>query len=193
MLDHLKPWHKFCRDNYLSDWFSAYNVPEERKWLRTYNNDEDLAMPSWVKRMSDPFQQKLQERSKISLNKARAEYTTRKGKSKCEDSPGWHCIIDKCANYHDVAYKTTEALLDHNRTVHGYSKKKLATLKRSIDQLEVQGNSRDEKMEMDSNLGAIHPRGRKRHRLDENETWEDGCPGSSSGSSRWRAKRLNLG
>jgi hypothetical protein len=192
VLDHLKPWHKFCQDNYLLDWSSSYNVPEERKRLRTYNSHEDLALPSWVKRMSDPFQQRLRERAKISLDKARAEHTDRKGKSRCEDESGWHCLMGECANSHDVTY-TTEALLDHDRIVHGNSEKNLAVLKRCLDQAEFYGDNWDGKMERDSNPGAIHPRDRKRHLIEEDGIWEDGCPGSSSGGSGVPAKRLNLG
>src|SRR6266487_2000986 len=48
VLNHLRPWHKFCDDNYILDWNSVYNVRPELKWTRTCSEGEDLPLPSWV-------------------------------------------------------------------------------------------------------------------------------------------------
>lgn len=92
--EHLKPWHKFCDDNYLLDWNSVYDVKPELKRMRTCSEGTDLPLPSWVNLLNDPIQRKVQARAQNSLAKALEKYHHQKGKGRCEIESGWHCAVD---------------------------------------------------------------------------------------------------
>jgi hypothetical protein len=107
--EHLKPWHKFCDENYLLDWKSVYDVKPELKWMRTCTECTDLPLPSWVQLLNDPMQQKVQARAKNSLAEVLQEYRRRKGKARAEIDSVWHCWDNQCRTSRETY--TSEAFL----------------------------------------------------------------------------------
>ena len=99
VIEHLRPWHKFCEDNYLLDWDSQYDCPSEYKRRRTCNEDEDLPLPSWVDSVdSKPVRQQIQNLAKQSLAKAIREHDALKGKSRDGKNHQytWTCLFQPC-------------------------------------------------------------------------------------------------
>jgi hypothetical protein len=138
--EHLKPWHKFCDDNYLLDWKSVYNVKPELKQMRTLSAGTDLPLPSWVKLLKDPIQRKIQERAQNSLAEV-LEKCHRKGKGRCEIESGWQCWVDQCSTSEETY--TRKSFLDHLRDLHHWPENRMAQIKRCFDKAgEVE---RDEK------------------------------------------------
>jgi len=130
--EHLKPWHKFCDDNYLLDWKSVYDVKPELKWMRTCSEGTDLPLPSWVNLLNDPIQRKVQARAQNSLAEALERRRRRKGKGRCEIESGWHCAADQCSTSQETY--TSKAVLDHLRDLHHYPEDDLTQIKRCLDE-----------------------------------------------------------
>jgi hypothetical protein len=118
--EHLKPWHKFCDNNYLLDWKSVYDVRPELKKLRTCRGGEELLLPSWAQLLNEQMQRKLQERAKRAFEEAIEEDCSRKGSAYefC-----WECPEGKCSGSQETY--TNKAYLSHLRKVHRYSKEEL--------------------------------------------------------------------
>ena len=70
VLQHLKPWHEFCEENYLFDWDSVYNKGRKRK--RTCEEDH-LQLPDWVELANDSMKTKLRTLAKEVLTEALEE------------------------------------------------------------------------------------------------------------------------
>jgi hypothetical protein len=100
--EHLKPWHKFCEDNYLYDWKSAYDVKPELKRMRTYTDSEELPLPSWVQLLSDPVQRKVQARAKRSLAEALEKHRRRKGKGRRKTDTRLVCYVGECSTSQEI-------------------------------------------------------------------------------------------
>ena len=81
VLEHLRPWHKFCEENFLLDWDSVYDSGQQRKRKRTCSESKDLLLPSWVDFLSDSLRQRVQVRAKESLAKALQEHHLRLNRS----------------------------------------------------------------------------------------------------------------
>lgn len=99
VLEHLRPWHKFCEDNYLLDWDSQYDCPPEYKRRRVCNTDRDLLLPCWVDSVdSKVVRQQVQTLAKYSLAKAIREHESIKGKF-CHGKSyryTWTCLFERC-------------------------------------------------------------------------------------------------
>jgi hypothetical protein len=130
--EHLKPWHKFCEDNYLYDWKSAYDVKPELKQMRTYTDSEDLPLPSWVQLLNGPVQRKVQARAKRSLAEALEKHRRRKGKGRCKTDTHLVCYVDECSISREIY--TRSAWFDHLRELHQFSENKLAKIKELLDE-----------------------------------------------------------
>ncbi|KAH8599477.1 hypothetical protein B0O99DRAFT_724679 [Bisporella sp. PMI_857] len=126
--DHLKPWHKFCDDNYLLDWRSIYDVKPELKSMRTCDEDTDLPLPS------SALQRALcNRRARESLARELEIHHRRKGKEKSAERAVWHCSKSECSELY-----TSEGFLDHLRDVHGYPESDLSKIKRCLDSAEAE-------------------------------------------------------
>jgi hypothetical protein len=141
VLEHLKPWHKFCEENYLLDWDSVYDLGSQLK--RKRNCEEDLLLPAWINHLTEPNWQKLQLRAKESLAKALKEDRLRKGKGKCTEEPGWVCMMDDCARSQDTSFGTGEAFLDHIAGFHRTPERDLIQIKRCLDEVDAASSSRN--------------------------------------------------
>ena len=136
VLEHLRPWLKFCEENYLLDWGSVYDSGQQLKRKRSCGKDGDLLLPSWVDLLSDSLRQRVQVRAKESLAKALKDHHLRKGKgkAKCSDESGWVCRIDECSRSQETMFDSDEAWLSHIRSSHDYPERELAAIKRCLDQ-----------------------------------------------------------
>lgn len=187
MTEHLKPWHKFCDDNYLLDWKSVYDVKTELKQLRTCEEGRNLPLPSWVKLLNDPIQKKVQERAKNSLAEALQEYRYLKGKRKCDPVSDWHC--GQCPTSQETY--TSEAFFDHLRDLHDFSESHLTQIKQCLDESDEE-ERREKWLDelVDAEIGDIAGN-HKRDFVGE----EDLKGGASSSSSRCipdRSKRVKV-
>src|SRR6266536_5702417 len=115
VLEHLRPWHKFCEENYLLDWDSVYDNGRQRKRKRTFSEGGDLLLPSWVELLSESLRQKVQVRAKESLAESLQEHHLRKREAKCTEESGWVCMIDECSRSQETIFDSNEAWLDHIR------------------------------------------------------------------------------
>jgi hypothetical protein len=145
ILEHLRPWHTFCDENYLLDWDSVYDTSPHRKRKRTCSENGDLSLPSWISLLNEPARLKVQVRAKESLARAIKEHQLRKGKAKCsEDSDSydcsWSCMMDNCRSI-EPKFESTEAWLNHMRCVHGEPKWNLLATKRLIQEAEQEKRS----------------------------------------------------
>lgn len=132
VLEHLRPWHKFCNDNYLLDWNSAYDTSQELKWVRACNHDEDVLLPNWVSLVKAPFQQKIQARAKSSLARAILEDSLHKGKGKAIPQEfDWSCNLDQCSPSRERSYPA-EAFLNHLRDFHQIPEDELVQAKKCL-------------------------------------------------------------
>lgn len=174
--EHLKPWHKFCDDNYLLDWKSVYDVKPELKQMRTCSVGTDLPLPSWAKLLTDPAQQRVQARAQNSLVEALQKHHQRKGKGRCETEPGWHCMKDQCATSTEIF--TSEAFLDHLRDLHHYPEDHLARIKHCVDKVDEEERDEEQWEELDGGAIDVFADSIKRCCVEE-----DGLNGSSSSSS----------
>ena len=104
VLEHLRSWHTFCKENYLLDWDSVYDSGRQKKRKRTCSDGVDLPLPSWTKWLSETARQRIQRRAKASLAKALEEHRRRKGKSKCQDEPQIFCTIGDCLTYQESGF-----------------------------------------------------------------------------------------
>jgi len=123
--------------------------------------------------MKEPVRQKIQARAKNSLAKALAEHRRRKGKGKCQDGAGWHCMEDQCSTSPETTYDSNEAFVDHFRSVHHYPEDALAKLRRCLDEADEKEKGEDEEYEMLSGCTIdAYTRNNKR-RLNEEERLND--------------------
>jgi hypothetical protein len=83
ILEHLRPWHKLCQDNYLLEWDSIYDTGEDKKKRRTNSATEDLNAPAWVSDMNEQSRRKFQSLAKLSLERSIIEDGLIKGKAVC--------------------------------------------------------------------------------------------------------------
>lgn len=70
VIQHLKPWHRYCDANYLLDWDTDdpnSKKPESKKRKREVHEDEDVKLPKWCGYVDEPLRKKMLEREKISL------------------------------------------------------------------------------------------------------------------------------
>jgi hypothetical protein len=81
ILEHLRPRHKLCQDNYLLEWDSIYDTGEEKKRKRTKSETEDLNAPAWVRNMNEQSRRKFQSLAKLSLENCLNEDRLIKGKA----------------------------------------------------------------------------------------------------------------
>jgi hypothetical protein len=140
ILEHLRPWHTFCDDNYLLDWDSIYDTGPQRKRKRSYSEDQDLPLASWTSRLNEPARLKIQVRARESLARAIKEHQLRKGKAKCldnsdSDNSEWQCTMDNCSSTRSN-FESGEALLNHWRCAHAQPKWSLFSLRRLVEQVE---------------------------------------------------------
>jgi hypothetical protein len=141
VLEHLRPWHTFCDDNYLLDWDSVYDTSPERKRKRTYSEDSDLPLPSWTNLLDKPSRLRVQVRAKKSLARAIRERQLRKGKAKCSEKDSgseefhWHCMKDNCYSI-EPEFESGEAFLNHMRCFHGQTKSQLSSMRRVVEQVD---------------------------------------------------------
>lgn len=140
VIEHLRPWHAFCDENYLLDWDSIYDTGLQRKRKRTYSKDGDLSLPNWTNLLDESARLKILARAKESLERATKEHQRRKGKAKClqdadPDHPIYYCTRDDCLST-APKFESHEAFLNHIRCVHGEKKWNLFSLKRILEQAE---------------------------------------------------------
>jgi hypothetical protein len=140
VIEHLRPWHIFCEDNYLLDWNSIYDTGAERKRKRKYSEDCDMPLPSWANLLTEPTRVKIQVRAKESLKRAIEEHQLRKGKAKClkdshSDRCGWYCSEEQCG-LTKPKFESGEAMLNHMRCVHVFTKWDLWSARRLIEETE---------------------------------------------------------
>lgn len=64
VLDHLKPWHTFCEQNYLFDWHSVYDVTDDKKTRWSCEENEDIHLPKWVDNLINSTRDKVQIQAK---------------------------------------------------------------------------------------------------------------------------------
>jgi hypothetical protein len=141
VLEHLRPWHKFCEENYLLDWDSVYDTGRQLKRKRTLNEGEDLLLPSWVNHLSESNRQKQQLRAKESLARALMADLLRKGKGKCVNESGWFCAMGDCFRSQNASFDSNEAFLDHIRACHSVPERSLIKMKRCLDEAEEEISS----------------------------------------------------
>lgn len=132
VIEHLKPWHKFCDNNYLLDWKSVYDVKPELKQLRTCREGEDLLLPSWAQLLNEQMQRKLQERAKRSLEEAIEEDCSRKGIKRHVYECRGRCSEGKCSGSQETY--NIKAYLSHLRKVHRYSKEELDSIREDVEE-----------------------------------------------------------
>lgn len=176
MTEHLKPWHKFCDDNYLLDWKSVYDVKPELKRVRNCREGADLPLPSWVKLLNDPIQRKVQARAQNSLAEALEKHHHRKGKGRCEIESGWQCGLDQCSTSQETY--TSEAFLDHLRDLHHYPEDDLIQIERCLDEGDEIDREDKQREELDGSGRDIGASNSKRRFVKEER-----LNGSSSDSS----------
>jgi len=186
--EHLKPWHKFCDDNYLLDWKSVYDVKPELKRMRTCSEGMDLPLPSWVKLLNEPIQRKVQARAQNSLAEALEKYHHRKGKGRCEIESGWRCGVDQCSTSQETY--TSVAFLDHLRDLHHYPEDDLTQIKRCLDEAdEIEG---EEKQREELDGGGRHVLASNKRCFGEEERLNGSSSGSSSGCIPGPSKRVRV-
>jgi hypothetical protein len=174
--EHLKPWHKFCDDNYLLDWKSVYDVEPELKRMRTCSDGTDLLLPCWAKLLNDLIQRKVQARVQKSLAEALEKHHHRKGKGRCETESGWHCGVGQCPTSQETY--TSEAFLGHLRDLHHYPEDCLTQIKRCLDEWDEIEREEKQREEMDGGGRDVCASYNKRSFLEE-----EGLDGSPSDSS----------
>lgn len=134
VIEHLRPWHYFCENNYLLDWDSIHDAGPQRKRKRTLSNDHPLLLPGWTDLLGKPAGLRIQERTSGSLERATKQHQLRKGKAKCseESDPGngdWSCMMGDCRSV-EPEVGSSEALLNHMRCVHNLPKWDLSSMRR---------------------------------------------------------------
>ncbi|KAI9770996.1 MAG: hypothetical protein M1840_002700 [Geoglossum simile] len=144
VLEHLRPWLKFCEENFLLDWDSVYDSGQQRKRKRVCSESRDLLLPSWVSFLSDSARQKVQVRAKESLAKALKEHLLHKekGKAKDLDTSGWVCLINECSLSQDIKFHSYELFSSHLQSAHGFPERELSELRHLIDRVEKEWNGR---------------------------------------------------
>ncbi|KAF8853629.1 hypothetical protein BDZ45DRAFT_657717 [Acephala macrosclerotiorum] len=187
--EHLKPWHKFCDDNYLLDWNSVYDVKPELKRMRTCSEGTDLPLPSWVKLLNDPSQRKVQARAQNSLANALEKYHHQKGKARCEIEFGWHCGEDQCSTSQETY--TSEAFLVHLRDLHHYPEDALAQIKRCLDEADETEREEKQREELDGGGRGVRASNNKRCFVEE-ERLDGSSSDSSSGCIPGPSKRARV-
>jgi hypothetical protein len=184
--EHLKPWHKFCDDNYLLDWKSVYDVKPELKRMRTFSADTDLPLPSWVKLLNDPIQRKVQARAQNSLAEALEKHRRRKGKG---IESGWRCCLDQCSASEETY--TSKAWLDHVRDLHHVPENQLAQLKQCLDKEDEVMREEKEQEEVDHSERDDRASNSKRCSVEE-ERLNSSSSESSLGCIPGPSKRLRV-
>jgi hypothetical protein len=187
--EHLKPWHKFCDDNYLLDWKSVYDVKPELKRMRTCSVGTDLPLPSWVKLLNDPIQRKVQARAQNSLAEALEKHHHRKGKGRCETESGWHCWVDQCSTSKETY--TCKAFLDHLRDLHQYPEDRLAQIKHCLDKADEVERDEEQREELDGGGRDVRAIISKRCFVEE-ESLNGSSSDSSSGCIPGPSKRVRV-
>lgn len=204
ILEHLTPWHKFCDDNYILDWNSVYDTRQELKWTRTCSDTEDLSLPSWANLLSETARQKVQARAKQSLTRALEEHRARKGKGRCQDDSGWHCIVNECSKSVGTHCGSDQAFLDHLRGVHHYQESTIEKIYLCIngrekmekeEREEIEGRERREKGKGKERLNdsavETHTRNSKRC-FDEEERLSDDSQDLFSDNDPGPSKRVKV-
>ncbi|KAH8802943.1 hypothetical protein F5884DRAFT_491038 [Xylogone sp. PMI_703] len=191
--EHLKPWHKFCDDNYLLDWNSVYNVKSDLKRMRTFSEGTDLPLPSWAKLLNEPMQRKIQVRAQNSLAEALQKHRDKKGKPKCETEDGWFCAVNPCLTSRETY--TAEALIDHLRDFHIFPEDLLIKIKRRVDEgdKEIDRLNREGEQleELDDGERDAPARNSKRGFVEE-ESLDASSSSASSGCTPGPSKRVKL-
>lgn len=132
VLDHLRPWHQLCEENYLLEWDSKYDVPKQKKRKRAPTDTNNLMVPNWVADMEESNRRSFQARAKISLKEAIEHSSLLKGKLRCDEETGcsWTCIVADCGHTDDLE----ATYLDHLWKVHDYTDRELAQVRWCIQE-----------------------------------------------------------
>ncbi|KIX09219.1 uncharacterized protein Z518_00298 [Rhinocladiella mackenziei CBS 650.93] len=127
VLEHLRPWHQLCEENYLLEWDSKYDVCAHKKRKRVCNETEDLMVPDWVADLDERSRCVFQSRAKLSLEEAIRRSRLVKGKYLCQEEidSEWTCKLDGCG----IEGSSDEALYDHFQRTHGVGDRELALLR----------------------------------------------------------------
>jgi hypothetical protein len=127
VLEHLRPWHRLCEENYLLEWDSKYDVPAHKKRKRACSDMKDLVFPEWVADMQESSRRIFQIRAALSLEEAIQHSSLIKGKFQCQEEidSNWTCMVNGCefTAGSDVAY------LDHLRRAHSCEDRDLAQIR----------------------------------------------------------------
>lgn len=136
VIDHLRPWHKFCDDNYLLDWDSVYGSGQQQKRKRDCREDQDLPLLQWTNLVSEPHRQKIQDMAKRSLKKAIKEYRLLKGERKAKQTKSLYigCLRDECGIHQNAYFTSSEAWLEHLKSFHNIPDEELLQLKHCLDE-----------------------------------------------------------
>ena len=132
MLEHLRPWHQLCEENYLLEWNSKYNVSADKKRKRVFSETADLMVPDWIADMEESSRRVFQTRAKLSLEEAIQQSRLIKGKSRFHEEldNDWTCAVDRCGH---IAVADV-ALIDHLRTAHNFESRDLAQIRWGIEE-----------------------------------------------------------
>lgn len=131
ILEHLRPWHKLCQDNYLLKWDSIYDTGEEQKRKRTNSETEDLNAPAWVRDLNEQSRRKFQSLAKLSLENALNEDRIIKGKamSQYQAENAWFCVMDGCTT---SPLNSDAEFLNHLTLSHDMDARSLANITRDL-------------------------------------------------------------
>lgn len=167
VLEHLRPWHRLCQENYLFEWDSMYDLGEHLKRKRVCHETEDLMAPSWVGHMNEPSRRTFQRRAKLSLAEAIEEHSLIKGKAPCRDEANreWTCLMSGCS----AILGSDAAFLDHMRRAHVKEESQMAKLRWCIEERKIQETIR---RRQESGIRATRhwwPGYSKRHRSPEQD------------------------
>jgi hypothetical protein len=187
--EHLKPWHKFCDDNYLVDWKSVYDVKPEFKWMRDCSESTDLPLPSLVKLLNDPIKRKVEARAQKSLSEEREKHHHRKGKRRREIESYWHCEVDQCSASQETY--GSEAFLDRLRDLHHCPEDHLPQIRRCLDEGDEIERQERQRNEVAGSGREVRANNNKRCFVDE-ERLNNSSSDSSSGHIPGPSKRARI-
>lgn len=130
IIEHLRPWHQLCDQNYLLEWDSCFDVPEHKKRKRAADSAGNLTVPSWVSEMKRPNRNGFRNRARLSLEEAIQRSNLIGGGFASQDEiyKNWMCLKDGCG-WEGISYAT---LLDHIKREHNEEDRNLAKLRQLI-------------------------------------------------------------
>lgn len=89
VIQHLKPWHKYCDEDYLSDWDTDdenSKAPQSKKRKHGIDDEgDDLRLPKWCDLVKAPLRSKMLVKERESLRKVLRE---REGRGLVEKKNG---------------------------------------------------------------------------------------------------------